>query len=467
MSKLLLLAVCYGTGVLVASAQDYRPIQLWGYNHDVIAEGPGSDVTEQTSTAMDALGPSNFVLFSKKFAEAMGMGPGYGLPDDGKIISGSRTFELGNFNGPNVVYLQKGSRRVVSFVKPRAYERLSILGTATEGPASVSLIIYFLDATSLHTGPIVFNDWFDGPDAQLKGFGRVKREAGSPVKSLYFEGAPTNPRLYAIEIFPPSDQPIQSIEFQNSSPGEGRDSNRAFIFAITGFQKPNDYGETPVITDKKTKEDTHELGKEIPYLHGTVTDAKSHKPLDATVQFSFSSFPTVEYTIEGVYRMYKVYQLTFFDKKEYLIKVTSPGYLDLTEKITAATWPTHNKLNFELQPIEVGTVVKLKGVLFKQSTPVLLEESYPVLDDMVEFLVANPKVRIELAGHTDNRGEAKLNLKLSQDRVNVVRKYLISKGIDDNRVTGRGYGGSKPITKNDSEESRRLNRRVEFVIVGK
>lgn len=465
MSKLLLLAVCYGAGVLVASAQDYRPIQLWGYNHDVIAEGPGSDVTEQTSTAMDAPVPSNFVLFSKEFAKAMGMGPGYGLPDDGKIISGSRTFKLGNFNGPNVVYLPKGSRRVVSFVQPLAYESLSILGTATEGPASVSLIIYFLDGTSLRTGPIVFNDWFDGPDAQWKGFGRVKREAGSQVKPLYFEGAPANPRLYAIEVVPPADQAIQSIEFQNSSPGEGKDSNRAFIFAITGLQKP-DYWETPVITDKKTKAETHETGKEIPYLHGTVTDAKSHKPIDATVQFNFG-FPTVGYTIEGIYRLYKVYQLTFFDKKEYLIKVTAPGYLDFTDKITAATWPTHNKLNFELQPIEVGTVVKLKGVLFKQSTAVLVEESYAVLDDMVEFLVANPKVRIELAGHTDNRGEAKLNLKLSQDRVNLVKKYLISKGIDDNRVTGRGYGGTKPIVKNDSEESRRLNRRVEFVILGK
>lgn len=397
----------------------------------------------------------------------MGLGPGYGLPDDGKIISGTRTFKLGHFNGPNVVYLQKGSRRVVSFVQPLAYKSLSILGTATGGPASVSLIIYFLDATSLRTGPIVFNDWVDGPEAPLKGFGRVKREAGSQANPPYFEGAPANPRLYAIEVVTPSDKAIQSIEFRNSSPGEGKDSNRAFIFAITGIQKPNDYGETPDIPDDKTKEGTIELGKEIPYLHGTVTDAKSHKPINATVQFTFSNFPIVEYTIEGVYRMYKVYQLTFFDKKEYLIKVTSPGYLDFTEKITAATWPTHNKLNFELQPIEVGTVVKLKGVLFKQSTAVLLEESYPALDDMVEFLVANPKVRIELAGHTDNRGSAKLNLKLSQDRVNVVRKYLISKGIDDNRVTGKGYGGSRPIVNNDSEESRKLNRRVEFVIVVK
>jgi outer membrane protein OmpA-like peptidoglycan-associated protein len=471
MRTLLLLTVCYVAFTGLAAAQDYRPIELWGFNHDVIAEGPGRDAVAQTTREMDARDPSNFILFSKRFAKTLAMGPDYGLPDNGKIISGTKTFQLADFGRPNAVYLLKGERRVVSIVRPRPYDGLSVLGLATEGQASVSVIIYFIDGTSFRFGTIVFNDWFDGPDAFLKGFGRVKRDADTREKPLYYEGTPSNPRLYAIDIVPPNQKVIQSIQFQNSSPGESKESNRAFIFAISGYFRPKEIDTTSLVTDQKKKEEVpikgKESGKELPFLHGTVTDANTHRPLDATVQFTFGSSGNVAYTIEGKYRQFKVQQLTLFDKREYLVKVSSPGYIDHTEKITAATWPAHNELNFGLLPIEVGTVVKLNGVLFKQSTAVLLPESYPELDAVAEFLTANPKVRIEVAGHTDNLGASRSNLLLSEERVVAVRKYLVGKGINGDRMTGKGYGGSKPIARNDSEANRQLNRRVEFIVTSK
>jgi outer membrane protein OmpA-like peptidoglycan-associated protein len=95
----------------------------------------------------------------------------------------------------------------------------------------------------------------------------------------------------------------------------------------------------------------------------------------------------------------------------------------------------------------------------------LLEESYPELNVIVEFLKNNPKVEIELNGHTDNKGDAKKNLILSQQRVEKVKSYLVSKGISSRRIKGKGFGGSKPIATDDSEEARKLNRRVEFVIL--
>ena len=84
---------------------------------------------------------------------------------------------------------------------------------------------------------------------------------------------------------------------------------------------------------------------------------------------------------------------------------------------------------------------------------------------VVDLLRTNPKIEIELAGHTDNRGDARLNLQLSQRRVEIVKGYLVSKGIGGKRIKGKGYGGQKPIANSDTEESRRLNRRVEFTIV--
>jgi outer membrane protein OmpA-like peptidoglycan-associated protein len=99
-----------------------------------------------------------------------------------------------------------------------------------------------------------------------------------------------------------------------------------------------------------------------------------------------------------------------------------------------------------------------------QSKPELLPESYPELNEVVEFMKANPHIEIELAGHTDNRGSFRSLMSLSQQRVNKVKTYLVSKGISPKRIEGRGYGGSKPIAGNDTEESRVLNRRVEFII---
>jgi outer membrane protein OmpA-like peptidoglycan-associated protein len=77
---------------------------------------------------------------------------------------------------------------------------------------------------------------------------------------------------------------------------------------------------------------------------------------------------------------------------------------------------------------------------------------------------ANPHIEIELAGHTDSRGSFRQLMSLSQQRVNKVKSYMVSKGVASKRIIGKGYGGSKPIASNDTEETRMLNRRVEFTI---
>jgi outer membrane protein OmpA-like peptidoglycan-associated protein len=77
---------------------------------------------------------------------------------------------------------------------------------------------------------------------------------------------------------------------------------------------------------------------------------------------------------------------------------------------------------------------------------------------------SNPSVHIRLEGHTDNSGVPKHNLRLSKARVESVKEYLVDKGISAKRITGKGYGGTQPIADNTNEETRRLNRRVEFTI---
>jgi outer membrane protein OmpA-like peptidoglycan-associated protein len=151
---------------------------------------------------------------------------------------------------------------------------------------------------------------------------------------------------------------------------------------------------------------------------------------------------------------------------EYVIKVEAPGFVGNMERLDIRTFEMKQlEMNFKLQQIEVGATVNLTNVLFQQSTSNLLPESSDELDMVADFMKSNPKVEIELAGHTDNRGLSVHNVKLSKERVEKVKEYLVSKGIDGKRITGQGYGGIKPIADNDAEETRKLNRRVEFTIV--
>jgi outer membrane protein OmpA-like peptidoglycan-associated protein len=121
--------------------------------------------------------------------------------------------------------------------------------------------------------------------------------------------------------------------------------------------------------------------------------------------------------------------------------------------------------NLFLVPLTVGQTIKLNNVFFVQSKPGLKQESLPELDRLADIMKENPTMVIELAGHTDNQGDKKLNMELSQKRVWAVIDYLATKGIARNRMTGKGYGGTKPIMPNDSEANRQQNRRVEFKIV--
>ncbi len=118
-----------------------------------------------------------------------------------------------------------------------------------------------------------------------------------------------------------------------------------------------------------------------------------------------------------------------------------------------------------LRPAAVGTKMDLPSLIFAQGKAGLLGPSYAELNRLAIALQAEPNAEIRLEGHTDNLGPADKNQQLSEDRVAEVKRYLVKRGIDERRITTVGYGGSRPRFANDREETRRLNRRVELVIV--
>ena len=111
---------------------------------------------------------------------------------------------------------------------------------------------------------------------------------------------------------------------------------------------------------------------------------------------------------------------------------------------------------------EARTPVILRGVTFETGKSALKPESHTVLDIVAASLVANPEIRIEIAGHTDNTGSSATNERLSQSRAEAVRFYLASKGVAPDRMVAKGYGPAVPVAPNTTAAGRAQNRRVEL-----
>ena len=115
---------------------------------------------------------------------------------------------------------------------------------------------------------------------------------------------------------------------------------------------------------------------------------------------------------------------------------------------------------------EVKTLFKkaLQGIQFATGKDLIVKTSYPILNQIATVLKDNPTYLIEVRGHTDNVGNAKLNQVLSQKRAEAVRKYLIGRGVDAKRMMANGYGDTIPVSTNATSAGRALNRRVEFEV---
>jgi OmpA-OmpF porin, OOP family len=195
-------------------------------------------------------------------------------------------------------------------------------------------------------------------------------------------------------------------------------------------------------------------------IFGRITDFETGKAVEANLVFYGPNVVFVLASGEGNYKT------ELLPKSLYSVRVEANGYIGYFNKINLANQQQSQfEINFKLRPVSIGTSINLESVLFKQSTTEMLPESNDELDMVVDFLKINPTVEIELAGHTDNAGDANKNLKLSQERVAIVKNYITERGIAARRIQGVGYGGENPIATNKTEEERRLNRRVEFKIM--
>ncbi|HEC78888.1 MAG TPA: hypothetical protein ENI34_07070 [candidate division WOR-3 bacterium] len=195
-------------------------------------------------------------------------------------------------------------------------------------------------------------------------------------------------------------------------------------------------------------------------LTGKVSEKETGKPLLAQLTFIDTEIPKV--TTDPSTGIYKV----TVKPGTYSVKVEAEDYVPESAPIVLAKDETKIQ-NFTLRPIpKVGEKVVLKGIYFDFNSAVIKPTSYPVLDDAAKVLKAKPKMRVEISGHTDSVGSDSYNQKLSYQRANAVRDYLIRyHNIDPSRLIAVGYGESQPIADNRTKAGRDLNRRIEFKIL--
>lgn len=117
-----------------------------------------------------------------------------------------------------------------------------------------------------------------------------------------------------------------------------------------------------------------------------------------------------------------------------------------------------------LNPLEVNAKIELRPIFFQQSKAIILEESYGELERLASLLLESPNLHIRIEGHTDNIGKAEDLYRLSEERAQALRDFLVKKGCAPGRIEIKGWGPKFPINDNDSEELRAKNRRVEVVI---
>ena len=159
--------------------------------------------------------------------------------------------------------------------------------------------------------------------------------------------------------------------------------------------------------------------------------------------------------------------ILFINRKLYMLKAKKEGYFTTSEVLDLSKDKRFRAIRrtLLLVKIEPGQKITMREVLFQQSQYELEPGASSERDQVVAMLDKYPTMELLVEGHTDNQGEWDLNMKLSEDRVRVVKEYLMAKGIGDNRIQTKAWGPSKPVASNTNEEKRKLNRRVEFTIL--
>jgi outer membrane protein OmpA-like peptidoglycan-associated protein/Tol biopolymer transport system component len=205
----------------------------------------------------------------------------------------------------------------------------------------------------------------------------------------------------------------------------------------------------------------------VALLTGTIIDKRTGKPIDAKIiiedlETGLPIFTAASNATSGNFAT------VLQTGRDYGISISSPGYIFHSQRYTIPAHSTYTEFaeKFELDQLRQGSSFIVNNIFFDYDQAVLRPESRPELERAVALLKEYPTIRVTIDGHTDNIGSTSYNQKLSMQRAEAVRDYLITQGgIDSTRLEVRGFGFSKPVAPNQTDQGRQQNRRTEFTVL--
>ncbi|MEO0776313.1 MAG: OmpA family protein, partial [Bacteroidota bacterium] len=244
---------------------------------------------------------------------------------------------------------------------------------------------------------------------------------------------------------------------------------------LSAFEKPDSKGNSDIYTFELYPE-----ARPLPltYVRAKVYDADTKKPLRAQVEFE--ELTAAEIHASSVTDRDGEFLVCLQLGKNYALNVSKEGYLFHSENFALVHRDTGKPYVLEIglqkipeslaqnqaKPVPAPKPIVLKNVFFDTGSADLREESFAELRRLKKLLVDNPTMRIQVSGHTDNIGSEEANFQLSTDRARSVYEFLVREGINEVRLSYKGFGESQSIDTNESAEGRQRNRRTEFMIIG-
>ena len=210
----------------------------------------------------------------------------------------------------------------------------------------------------------------------------------------------------------------------------------------------------------------------LTYAQGKIINGTTKEAVSATVSYQSLPYGNIVGTLNG-----STYRFPIFNNDRYEILVEAPGFAPAKYMID----PAEAKDRIVIKDVElglpvsasghaetthtVGKVLNLDNLIFQLGKAKIEPASYEELDQVVKMLQTYPKMVIQLEGHTDTKGDPKQNMRLSQERVDAVKDYLITKGVNKTKVKTKAFGGTQPLSRADTEEAHKMNRRVQVRIL--
>lgn len=240
------------------------------------------------------------------------------------------------------------------------------------------------------------------------------------------------------------------IMYYTKSVDETEDSRHESVRRIFSVPIPENMQQTKVVVVKGTVRDKRNTAKTL-FAELTITDINR----DDRLITIYSNKDDGKYIV--ILNKDKICDFS----------VRSPGYLFYSRKIDLTGLQQYKEINEDilLEPIVVGANIVLNTMYFEFRKYRLLNESKYELNRIIKLMKDNPTIRVEISGHTDTIGSERANQKLSNQRAQSVVNYLVDNGIAKDRLEAKGYGKTRPIATNKTEEGRQENRRVEIEVL--